>query len=746
MDGHVVSRLFVRHRTEHSWHDPPIYLGESIFFNGGNIYHTRSVLRQRIFFRAILRKDQASLSREFKEAFVQRFLSLPRFEPTHGERGEIEDRILRNERLSLGQILLEAILAVETAALFTAVDFHPIQFFMAEDETDHVNLIWETASPKISRRVAEVALTGVLELLRHPPLTFNPSPTEFEASLQALFESARKNRATDTASLMKYVARQRGLPVKLLSREQLRLGHGRAQRLLEASMPDATSAVVHRYCWDKRLAIRRMAELRLPVPRHAKARTVEAAREAAERLGFPVVVKPVKGSGGQGVTSNVTTYEDVEAAFLRAKRPEQDVLVEEFVPGFLHRLLIIGGKFAGAIICRPPVIRGDGRKTVRELIDDLNADPRRNGMIMGTVVYDDEVERLLAQKGLSLDSVMADGDTCMLRLVANIGMGSSSEDCTDRVHQDNRELAERAAKGLFLDVGGIDFITPDVSRSFRDVGGRIIEVNTRPGLLTHMWPAQGTPRNFAARILERIYPPGNDGRIPIAVVIGDRGTGSTARLLDQLLRTSGKSTGLWLRTAAYINGKICELKREGKQLAPSALLSDPHIEILVSAISPRRVVRRGMELDSCSLAIILDRDEEGDAEQFYSGVSVVERATAETFVIGIGNRPALQHLKTLGKRTLILVGDRITDPLAEQHLARGGTVIADGQVNGKDCVILMTRRRAIARFTMNQPSARLSKGRQRKMREAIRYAIAAAFAIGVPADEIEDAIRRIRVA
>lgn len=746
MDGYFISRLFVRGGAEQYRHDAPIVFGESIFFKGCNIYHTQPVLCQRVFFRRAVREDQDLVSPAFKKAFVQRFLALPRFGPTHGERDAVEDRIIRNERLGLPEILLEAILAVETAVLFTAVDFHPIPFFIVEDRSAHVNLVWETTSPKLSRRAAEVALTGVLELLRDQIPVFGHSQMDFDASLQELLEAARQRRPTHTASLMAYVARQRGLPVKLLSREQLRVGHGRTQRLLEASMPDATSAVAHRCCWDKRLAIRRMAEFRLPVPRHVKARTIEAAREATEQVGFPVVVKPVKGSGGQGVTSNITTYADVEAAFLRAKRPEQDVLIEEYVPGFLHRLLFIGGRFAGAIQCRPPMIRGDGRKTVRELIDDLNADPRRNGMIMGPVVYDDEVERQLAQKGLSLESVMADGDTCMLRLVANIGMGSSSEDCTDRVHEDNRELAERAAKCLFLDVGGIDFITPDISRSFRDVGGRIIEVNTRPGLLTHMWPAYGQPRNFAAQILERIYPPGEDGRIPVVVVTGDRGTGTAAHLLDHLLRGCGKSTGLWLPKAAYIKGKLCELKRKGKQLAPAALLSDPHVEMLVSAISLRRVVQRGLQLESCSVAVILDRNNEENTEQFRTGIPVIERATAEAFVVGIGNRTALQHLQALGKRTLILVGDRITDPAAQQHLARGGTMIADRRSIKGGGIVLMTGRRLIAEFPAPEPSGALPKGQQRRMRQVIRYAVAAAFAAGIPIAEIKAAIENIQAA
>ncbi len=746
MDGCIASQVVARRGPGQPWHDVPISLGESTFLKGCNIYHVRSVIRQSVSAGAPRRAKLGLVTPEFKKAFVQRFLRLPRFAPTHGEPRDIEERLLRSATAGLENFLLEAILAIETAAAFKAVNFDPITFFMIDHESDHFNLVWETASPKLSRHVAELAFIGVLELLQHRTPALHGLRTEFEAGLEALLEAARKHSATHTASLMKYVARQRGLPAKLLSREQVRIGQGRAQRHIEASMTDATSAVAHRCCWDKRLASRRMAELGLPVPMQLKARTVAAAREAADRLGFPVVLKPVKGSGGQGVTSDITTYEGLEAAFVRAKRPKQDVLIEEYVPGFLHRLLVIGGRFVGAVRCSPPTITGDGERTVRELIAGLNADPRRNGMIMGPVEYDDEVERMLKRQGHTLDSVLTRGARCSLRLVANIGMGSVSEDCTDHVHEDNRELAERAAKCLFLDVGGIDFITPDISLSFQEVGGRIIEVNTRPGLLTHMWPAKGKSRNFAAKILESVYPPGENGRIPVVVTAGDRGTGTVARTLDRLLRDCRTSTGLWSRKAAYIDGKICQVQPEGKHIAPTALLSDPGVEVLVSAMSLRRIVQRGMDLDWCSVAVILDPNKEGNAEQFAAGVAVLERATAEVFIVGIGNRPALQHLDNLGRRKLILVGERIGDPMEQDHLGRGGTVIADGRVNGEDCIILMTGKRSIAHFPLGEASAQLTKGQQRRMRQVTRYAIAAAFATGISVADIQAAAAGSQVA
>jgi cyanophycin synthetase len=742
MDNYLVPAPLVEGGLEHFRPDNSMSLGDSTFFRGCNIYHTQSVIRQSVHITAQARNDDRVAGLDFKTAFLKRFEGLPYFAPTYGKKGKLEDRLFSGESVDLAPVLLEAILAVEAAIAASERNFTPIGFAVVEEQINHTHLVWETTSPRLSRRAAEVGFIGVTELLRNQAATSPNGQSEFEISLGALLEIARQKRMSHTSSLMKYVAQQRGLPVTVLARDQMRIGQGRAQRYIISSMTNSTSIVAQKLCQDKRLGHRRLVELGLPVPKQAKVASLDAAREAVEKLGFPVVIKPLKGYGGKGVTSGIRGYDEVETAFLNASRIAPPVLVEEFVPGFLYRLLVIGGKFAGALLCEPPAIIGDGEKTVRELIDDLNADPLRDEIIMTKVDYDDEVETLLKQAGLSLDSVVPKGATCPLRLVANVSLGAVARDCTDLVHEDNRELAERAAKGFYVDVGGVDVITPDISRSYRDVGGRIIEVNTRPGLLMHMWPAHGTSRNFAARVFDQLYPSGQDGLIPIAVVAGDRGTGTTAQILDRLLRGCGKSTGLSLREAAYINGKAIDFATDQRRLTPAKLLSDPGVEILVSASSLRRIAQRGLQMDSCSLAIVLDRNKEGNAEHFHTGISVVERATADVFVVGGGNQFALEHFKNLGKRKLILVGNHITDRLVKEHLGRGGTVIADGWTNYGDRMVLMTGEQEVAHFPLDATWSRLSKGRAQKLRSLTKYAIAAAFGLGIPVADISAALRR----
>lgn len=719
-----------------------VSLGASSFMKGCNVYHSRSVICQRINIASHIELDSWVSSSSFKASFLDRFQGLPSFSPTRGQTHAIEERLLSNDDIKFGQILLEATLAVDAAVALFMRNFDPVNFAAVDELPDHIVLVWEASSPKMSRAAAQVAFVGVAELLDNTDGSFSlESRPNFQSSLDELLRVARLRRMSQTSSLMRYVAQQRGLPVRSNARDQLRIGHGRAQRLIISSLTDRTSIVAHKLSRDKRLANRRMAELRVPSPMQIKVTSVETAFKAVERLGFPVVIKPLKGRGGYGVTCDVRGWDEIDSAFLYAKELGPNVLVERNVTGVDHRLLVIGGKFSGGIRRQPPTIVGDGVKTVQELIDDLNSDPFRDGLLMNKVNYDHEMRRSLQRSGVSLETVIAQGEICPLRLVSNVALGGVAHDCTDFVHQDNRELAERVARGFDLDIAGVDFITPDICRSYKEVGGEVIEVNARPGLLMHVWPRFGTSRDVASKAFEHLYPKNETGWIPIVVVAGDRGTGTAARMVDQLLRGCGKYTGLSLRETSYVNGEASDLGGEQRRPAgPSALLRNPDVEVLVSAASLRRIAQQGFQIDGCSIGIILDRNKDGNANVFHAGAAVLERATADVFVVGCGNQNALQHLKNLGKRKLILVGNRVSDPLAQEHLSRSETIIADGWTNEGDRIVLMAGDREIARFHPGDIWSRLTKGKQRKMRQAAKYAIAAAFGLGIPVPDISAAL------
>jgi|GEM_PF-502655 cyanophycin synthetase len=724
----------------------PLLLSDSTFLNGCNIYHRQSVFRQIVTWTSRVEDHRWVSDTAFQNAFLERFQNLPFFAPTRSRSVTLAERYKGEKGARLDELLLEAILAVEETAALVTRDFQPNTFANIEKHDNHSALVWQTSFPKLSGMAAKVAFIGLLELLSEVSSNSRHYPSQFDAALGKFLRQARSARMLDTPSLVKFVAQNRGLPVQTVGPDKIRIGQGRFQRHIISSMTDDTSVIAQKFCMDKRLANRGMRDLGLPVPRQFRVSSTKGAYEAFEKMACLVVVKPPKRSNGAGVTVGVNDFSALEEAFLRAKAFGPDVLIEECVPGDVHRLLIIDGKFSAALRYERPKIIGDAEKTIEALIEDLNRDPCRDGIRVKKVSYDGEIARSLQNLGLTLQSVLPKGETVWLRSISSMATGAMSIDCTDFVHHDNRELAERAVRSFGpLAAAGIDFATPDISRSYKEVGGRIIEINGSPGLLMHMWPGRGASRNMAEKVLDLLYPVEGAGRIPIAVVGGDRGIGTTARILDEVLRGCGKGTALSLREEGFVNGQRVEPRNGALRVRPAHLLSNLDVETLVAAMSLRRIASRGLYMDGCTVSIILDRHKEGNVDDFLKGISVLNRATTDAFVVGSGNRLALEHLE-IGRRKLILVGDRLTDAPMQEHLEHGGIVIADARADGEDRLVVMKGGDEIGQLSLGNAWRRLSKGRARKMHRASKYAVAAAFGLGVAVPDIAAGLSRAATA
>lgn len=728
---------------------PLISLGRMKVLTGCNIYCQQSVIQQRLRYGDSVGPNDRIRSTPFRRGFAERFEALPFFTRTHAESRRVSSALDWGRGVTLAEVLLEAIIAIESAMAMAKRDVVPLDFAAVDHTAGKTHLVWQSTSPELSRQAAKIALGGILDLAANIDQKFvrpgNAEVGDFDAALAQLIKQARRQSMTATSGLMKYAAYRQGVPVEVLGRSRLRLGHGAAQRRVVSSMTESTSVIAQKLCVDKQLANRLLAELHLPVPRQMIVESPKAAREAAERLGYPLVIKPIAAQGGTGVTSGLYASNELEAAYRKAKAAGPFVVVEEYVPGFDHRLLVIGGKFCAAIRREPATITGDGKSTVRELIDAVNAEPRRDGLIMYKVDYDPEVERCLARADLNLDSVVAAGTTVPLRLVANQALGAAPIDCTEIVHPDNREMAERTARAFGLDVAGIDFISEDISRSYREIGGRIIEVNAAPGLFMHMFPGEGKPRNLGTKILDLLYPDASNGRIPIICVAGDSGTGATARIIDRLLRCTGKRVGLSLREISFIDGKVEEVASDHARLPPFSLLLNRNVEMLVCTISLRSTAQAGLGVDRCSVSVILDRKKEGRSQHYHAGTSVLDRATSEAVVVGCGNRVALEQLTRENGKRVVYVGNRITEPLVKEHLDAGDTVIGDAWADTADCMVLVQGGREIARFPLSQSWRLLPSRRALRARQATKYAIAALVGLGMSPSHIANALRAMDV-
>lgn len=723
--------------------EKPVRLVKRSVLRGCNIHDRNSVMVLTVDLGALGGRSSSQAGPGFAGDYVARFRPLKRKVPGSDVTEAFLERLTAPSGLPFDALLMEAILSVETAVAFELGHLAPLAFARIEPggKLGESMLIWSCNRSRVSRRAAETGLLGLLDLLPGDLYPHRETGADsFETALDDLRAYGRKRRLAPTTAALVLAAKRRGIPSETIGGPRLRLGQGVNQRHLFASITWDTSFWACRLSGDKRHTNRRLAELGLPVPRQIKIADPAEAEAAAAELGFPLVIKPLKGKKGGAVSAGIRDRAHLAEAFLLAQKAGSGVVAETFVEGDDHRLLVIGGRFIAATHRMPPVIEGDGENTIEELVRDLNADPARDDFRMMKVAIDARLESFLAKNGHRLDDVPARGKVIPLRSTANGSTGGVFTDVTDVVHPDNQALAVRAAEAVELDVAGVDFITSDISRSHKEVGGSIVEINSRPGLRPHTWPSRGQPRDVAGAMLDFTLQPDQDGRIPTLLVAGDRGTGQVARALDVVLRGSGRSTGLIMRQGAFLNGEPAGLddKRQGR--AASALLRDPTLEALVSTVSLRQSVTRGLGFERCHVAAIVNREIEGDVLLFRQGLDVVAKAAAR-LVVGAGNGHALEALGEIEPARLILVSPRLRGSVIERHLSAGGPAVVKLWNAERERIVLYDDDKVITAIAVDPTVTRRGSRAQARKIEARMFAVALAYGAGLTGPEIEAALR-----
>ena len=381
---------------------------------------------------------------------------------------------------------------------------------------------------------------------------------KFEDELNDLIEFAQRRQfGPSTASLVR-AAEERGIPwLRLNDYSLVQFGHGVHQQRVQATITSQTKHIAVEIASDKEETHKLLADLGLPVPRQYLARNVKQAMRAAKRIGYPIVVKPYNGNHGRGVTLNIQNDEQVETAVKVAKEHARTLVIESMTQGFDHRMLVVDGELVAVAKRVPGHVVGDGQSSIAELVETLNQDPRRgigHEKVLTRIEFDHQAERLMELDGYTKETVLPKDEIFYLRSTGNLSTGGTAIDLTDQVHPDNRQMAERAAKAIGLDVAGVDFITPDVTRSYRDVGGAICEVNAAPGFRMHVAPTEGEPRDVAGPVMDMLFPPGKPSCIPIAAITGTNGKTTTARMVAHIHKMSGATVGLASTDGVYIDG------------------------------------------------------------------------------------------------------------------------------------------------------------------------------------------------
>ena len=402
----------------------------------------------------------------------------------------------------------------------------------------------------------------------------------------------------------------RDIPVLRLDRYSLvQLGQGVHQQRIRATMTSRTSAIAVDIASDKGLTNQLLSAAGLPVPRAEVVEDEDEAVAAAERVGYPVVVKPLDGNHGRGVGLDLRDGDAVRAAFPEARRQSRagDVIVESYITGSDYRVLVIGGRMVAVAERVPASVTGDGSRTVRELAEIVNADPRRgigHEKVLTRVTVDEAAERRVRAQGLGLDEVPAAGRRVNLALTGNMSTGGTSIDRTFEAHPDNVEIAETAARVVGLDVAGIDFICPDITEPVRETGGGIVEVNAAPGFRMHTHPTEGEPQYVAKPVLDLLFPPGVGARIPIVAVTGTNGKTTTVRMIAHIFKLMGRRVGMTSTDGIVIDGR---LTKRGDMSGPKSarmVLQNPTVDMAVFEVARGGILREGLGYDRNDVAVV----------------------------------------------------------------------------------------------------------------------------------------------
>ncbi|MBF5003933.1 cyanophycin synthetase [Diaphorobacter caeni] len=502
-----------------------------------------------------------------------------------------------DQRLSLAHVLEVAALSLQAQAGC------PVTFSRTHStvEPGTFQVVVEYTEEAVGRKAMEYAEA----LLR---AAMDNTAFDADKAIADLRETDEDERIGPSTGSIVDAAVARGIPFRRLTSGSLvQLGWGSKARRIQAAELDMTSAVAESIAQDKDLTKRLLHAAGVPVPLGRPVKDVDDAWVVAQEVGLPVVVKPQDGNQGKGVVVNITTREGLEAAYKVAEEFGDDVMVERFLPGHDFRLLVVGGQLVAAARREPPQVLGDGEHNIRELVEIVNRDPRRgtgHGTALTKIRLDDIAIARIASEGLTPESVPAPGQRVVLRNNANLSTGGSATDVTDDVHPEVAARAIEAAQTIGLHICGVDVVCETMLKPLEEQNGGIVEVNAAPGLRMHLAPSFGKPRNVGVPMVDELFAPGQDGRIPVVAVTGTNGKTTTTRVIAHLFTSHGWRTAMTNTDGVYVNGRqIDSGDCSGPRSARNAL-AHPETDAAVLECARGGILREGLGFDRCQVAVV----------------------------------------------------------------------------------------------------------------------------------------------
>ncbi len=401
--------------------------------------------------------------------------------------------------------------------------------------------------------------------------------------------------------------------IRLGKNSLVQLGYGKNQVRFQATITDKTSNIAVDIACNKEETKRMLYEAAIPVAKGDICIDEEDLERTINRIGFPIVIKPLDGNHGKGASINVNTMQEAIEGLHHAKKYSRKVIVERFIKGFDFRVLVIDNRVVAAAQRVPAHITGDGKHTIAGLIDIENKDPRRgygHENVLTEISIDRDTLDLLEKMNYTLDTVPEKDETVYLKSTANLSTGGTSIDVTDMMHPENIFLAERISRIIGLDICGIDIMASNLTQSLKENGGVVLEVNAAPGFRMHLAPSEGLPRNVASPVIDMLYPPGKASRIPIIAITGTNGKTTTTRLIAHIVKNMGYHVGFTTSDGIYVRNHMLEKGDTTGPVSAEFILKDPTVEFAVLETARGGILRAGLGFSRCDIGVITNIQED----------------------------------------------------------------------------------------------------------------------------------------
>ncbi|MGB2924987.1 MAG: cyanophycin synthetase [Limnothrix sp.] len=613
----------------------------------------------------------------FYEALSETLPSLVEHYCSPGCRGGFFSRV--REGTYMGHIVEHVALELQEMAGM------PVGFGRTRSTADHgvYNVVFEYVYEQAGRYAGRAAVRlcqSIIDTGRYPKEELEQDITD----LRDLLASSALGPSTET--IIKE-AEARNIPWSVLSaRAMIQLGYGVHQNRLQATLSNQSGILAVELACDKEGTKNILADAGVPVPRGTVIRYLDDLESAIQEVGgYPIVLKPLDGNHGRGITIEIKAWEEAQIAYDLASEASKtrSVIVERYYRGSDHRVLVINGKLTAVSQRVPAHVVGDGQRTIETLIEETNRDPNRgdgHDNVLTRIVIDQTVLKVLDRQGFSLDTTLKENEVAYLRATANLSTGGIAVDRTDDIHPYNVWLFERVAKVIGLDIAGIDVVTEDITKPLTETDGVVVEVNAAPGFRMHVAPSQGLPRNVAAPVIDMLYPQGAPSRIPIIALTGTNGKTTTTRLTAHIYRQTGKVVGYTSTDGVYIGEYLAQGGDNTGPQSAAMILRDPTVEVAVLESARGGLLRAGLAFDQCDVGVVLNVAADhlglGDIntiEQMAQVKGVVaETVSPDGHAVLNADDPLVAAMEEKVRGKIAYFSMEPDNSIVEEHVRRGG--------------------------------------------------------------------------